>query len=882
LKALAFAAASAALITLVGCTTFPVIQSGECGNAVIDADEDCDTFVPPGFEGSVCRPKGVPDEECHFDCRVNANGTRGACPTGWGCAANGVCRIPTDGFQLPARKFSSEVSSWLSSADFDGDGRAETISTEPPDQLQQGRFRLHYFDADSELVETRTFPRTATRPIASDLNGDQLSDIVFSNLRVGMLPGRQDREWIPAAFSSYAVSSSELRAVTVSQSQVGGAVPLLAFATLAHVTGIYVPSANNGGLTLLQDLSRPLQTLAGLPLAADIIRGAESPCVEVAFAFQDDDFFQLLDTCTLGGSATDISQLVWRDSPEIQVVHLPAGSHIDSGPISADVDGDGHLDILIGADGHTYVAHGDGQRLEEHAAKLTLSVIKQQVGEPPRLVSIDGPLPLAAGDITGDGVADYVMPDGVFGSRRSLVDSSLAFFSSYQNSAQLWTTAAVLDLNGNGLPDVIAASEGAPGLTFLSGTGGPFPVPTHISSQGPVKLIGTGDFDGDQITDVAFMQGGPPAASDSLAVAYGNRDRVPLDPVRVAELAGVQQLGGMRDASSDDIFTASTVPVDGAPRSTFTIFGGGAERLPFAPYTLVNFATDGSLQDWGALALIVGAFTAHGAHDVVAMGTHDYQSQWNQWLIPQVAGGQAPPRLLDGDPPEGVLPYTDDQRGVRLSVASVAADLDHDGLDEALWLMPRHLSDGSSLCSLLIYDVDAGENRIELKQQLDFDEPCTTPELVAASLGQPGLQLLALLGDPTQGPRRLEILWNDGKGGFSLDQRSFVHDRNNSDVRAFSVVPPPRVSAVPPPGARAVPPPRIRLAFVTESTLHIATTKDATKDGTKDGRELDDVSNVSDAFEDARGVVATDPNGDGISDLVVADAQGLWLLPAGL
>jgi len=863
LKALAFTAACVLTITLAGCTSFPVIQSGECGNAVIEPGEDCDTFVKDA--GSVCRPKGVPGEECHFDCRVNADGTHGACPGGRGCAADGVCRMPTDGFQLPARKFSTEASSWLSSTDFDGDDRAEIISTEPPDQLQRGRFRLHYFDADSELVETRTFPRIATRPIAGDLNGDQLGDIVFGDLRVGMLPGRQDREWIPAAFSSYVVSNSELRALTVSSSQVGGAVALLVFATLADVTGIYVPSASNGGLTLLQELSRPLSTLVGLPLAADIIRGAESPCLEVAFAFRDDDFFQLLDTCAIGGGAVDLSQLVWRDAPEIQVVHLPAGSHIDAGPISADVDGDGHLDILIGADRHTYVAHGDGHRLEEHAGRLTLSVITQRVGEPPRSVSVDGPLPLAAGDITGDGVADYVMPDAVFGSRRSLVDSSLAFFSSYQNSAQPWTTAAVLDLNGNGLPDVIAATEGAPGLSFLSGTGDVFPVPTRISSQGPVKLIGTGDFDGDQITDVAFMQGGPPAASDSLAVAYGSRDRVPLDPVRVAELAGVQQLGGMRDTGSDDIFTASTVQVDGAPRSTFTIFGGGADRLPFAPYTLVNFATDGSLQDWGALALTVGAFTARGAHDVVAMGAHDYTSHWNQWLIPQVGSGQAPPRLLDGDPPQDVMPYTDDQRGVRLSVASVAADLDGDGLDEAVWLMPRHLSDGSSLCTLLIYDVDASKSRIELKQRLDFDEPCSTPELVAASLGEDRLQLLALLGDPTQGPRRLEILWNDRNGGFSLDQRSFVHDQDDSDVRAFSVVPPPRISVVQPPP--------IRLAFVTESALHIAEA---------DARERQfDVSKVND-FEDARGVVATDPNGDGISDVVVADAQGLWLLPAEL
>ncbi|HXK17398.1 MAG TPA: VCBS repeat-containing protein [Polyangiaceae bacterium] len=861
MKARGLVAACAALVTLAGCTTFPVIQKNECGNAVIEDGETCDTYGDPHTKGSICRPKGVPGEECHFDCRVNAAGVRGVCPTRMGCAADGVCRSPTGDFQLPASKFSSEASSWVSSADFDGDGRAEVISTEPPDQLQEGRFRLHYFDADTKLLETRTFPRITTRPIVGQLNGDQLSDIVFSNLRIGMVPGRKDREWIPATFSSYTVPNSELRVLTVSEVEVGRALALLAFATLEDVSGIYVPSANTGKLALLQELSRPLQTLAGPPLAADIVVGADSPCLEVAFAFRGADSLELLDPCTIGASL-DVSQLVWRDSPEAQVVPLPPGSQIDAGPISADVDGDGHLDILIGADGHTYVAHGDGQRLEDTAALLTIPVIGRSRGEEPVIVQLDGPLPLAAGDITGDGVADYVTPAGVIGSRRSLVDSSVAYFSSYDNSAQLWSTALVLDLNGNGLPDVIAASEGAPGLSFLSGTGGPFPVPARINSQGPVKLIGTGDFDGDQITDIAFMEGGPPrSANDSLAVAYGNRDRVPLDPIRIAELPGVQQLGGMRDAAIDDIFTASTLQADGGPRSTFTLFGGDADRLPFAPYTLVNFAVDGSLLDWAAPALMVGAFTAHGAHDVVAMGTHDYTKLWNQWLIPDVGGGQAPPRLLDGDPPPGLLPYTTDRGGVRLSVASVATDLDGDGLDEALWLMPRHPNDVSSPCTLLIYDIDAEASRTELKQRLDFDEPCATPELVAAPLSADAeLQLLVLLGDPAQGPRQLEILWNDHHGNFSVDDHSYVHDRNNDDVRAFSVFPPRWGTG---------------LAFVTETALHIASPH-------RDGREFDEVSDIDASFDDARGVAVADPNGDGIDDVVVADAAGLWLLQAEL
>jgi hypothetical protein len=35
-------------------------------------------------------------------------------------------------------------------------------------------------------------------------------------------------------------------------------------------------------------------------------------------------------------------------------------------------------------------------------------------------------------------------------------------------------------------------------------------------------------------------------------------------------------------------------------------------------------------------------------------------------------------------------------------------------------------------------------------------------------------------------------------------------------------------------------------------------------------------------FDDARAVTVTDPNADGVSDIAVADAEGLWLIGAKL
>jgi hypothetical protein len=840
--------ASALLVTLEGCTNFPIIETDECGNAVQEPGEDCDTFVD--VPGAICRAPGTVGA-CHFDCRENADGTRGRCPgpkdgrPEMGCAADGVCRVATHEFEAP-ELISTDISAWLSSADFDGDGQAEVISAEPPDQLQQARFRLHYFDFDTDLVETRTFPRATTRPIARRLDANRTDDLVFSNFSIGMLPGREDRALLPATFSSYVVDGAPLRAVSVSDEPVGDALGLAAFTTIGRSSGVYVPSRDSGKLALRHQLSRPVAELEGVPLAADLVTTPDSPCAEVIFGYRGDDALRVLDLCEVGTNSLD-AELLWRDAPREQVVSLPRGVKLDSQPLAADLDGDGHLDLLVGGAGNTYVAYGDGERLQAEAALLTIPV--EGAPEPVALAT-----PLAAGDITGDGAADFVLPTGVVGSRKSRVDGRTVYFPSFQNNAQPWTTAFVADLNGNGLSDVIAATDGAPGLSFLSGNAGPFPVGAHIATRGSVSFLSTGDFDGDLIGDVAYVEGSS-SGTDLLAISYGARDQVPLEPLRVAELRGVQQLGRQRDAGLDDVFMASTERDNGKLRGKFTLFGGDASRLPFAPYTLVTFANDGELEDNFCPALMVGSFTNPGQLDVLAIGSKNLRQSWNQWLLSDIGSGKTLPQPLDGMLLDGVRPITQEPIGVRLSVAGAAADLDGDGIDEALWLMPE----SPSACTLLSYQVDAAQKKVSLQGRLTFEEPCVLPELVAEDLNDDQRPELVLsLGDAEHVASSLQILWNDGSGAFSLEDRSFVRAPDGQGVRSFSLFPTlPR-----------------RLAFVTDAALFTAAPgADVRTWPVKPGPGV---------FEGARSVVASDPNGDGFPDLVVADAGGLWLLEAEL
>jgi FG-GAP-like repeat len=839
--------AAALLHLLSSCTNFPIIEADVCGNEVLEDQEDCDTLVDEKA-GFVCRPPGETNA-CHFDCSESPGRERGVCPDGMGCSPEGICRYYTGGFEAPTL-ITSDPSSWVSAADFDGDGHWDVLSSEPEDQLQQARFRVHYFDSDTRPTETRVFPRATTRPLARDLDGDGAHDLVFSNFRIGLLPGRPDRGFLPATFSSYVSEAAELLAVSVTDSFVGGegAPGLVVFSTLGDETTMSV-LVDAQRLVTLQALARPLTDLVAPPVAADFVTSRDSPCAEVVLGYRGESSVQVLDLCELAPEPVDV-EILWRSQAGRQDVHLPAGKTLQGAPVAADVDGDGHLDLLLNDAQNTYVAYGDGARLQGEATPLLLP--RAGASEPftlPRL--------LAAGDVTGDGAADFVFPLGVIGSRKSEVDGRTVYQKTFANSALPWSTAVIGDLNANGHADVVAATEGADGLSFVNGSSDPSAIGARITTHGPVRALTMGDFDGDLVKDLAFVEGGPTDGSGLLTLSYGVRDQLPLEAVRVAEVGVVQQLGRMRAFGVDDVFTTSSRRVAGKHRGTFTLFSGDASRLPFAPYTLVSFGEANASPDQVALALILGRFTRADQDDVLSLG-FDEAAPWSQWLLPDLVAGNERPRVLEsGKPTTPTTPTNEVLGGEQLRVAGVAADLDGSGLDEALWLMPG----AEGVCTLLVYSVDGAQRAATLQSQLRLDEPCGAPQLAAVDLNTDERpDLLMLVGHDADSPRRLQILWNDGGGGFTLDDRSFVTPPTDEDVRAFSVFPTAGV----------------KLALVTATTAFTATTR-------SDSRKWV-VSPVigADEFQDARSVVVTDPNGDGFPDMVVADASGLWLSKAEL
>src|SRR5688500_11947581 len=75
------------------CADIESIASDVCGNAVVDPGEDCD--LGSRFAGqTACRAPGS-EGECRFDCAAAEDGSPTACPTGFGCGADAICRAPS-------------------------------------------------------------------------------------------------------------------------------------------------------------------------------------------------------------------------------------------------------------------------------------------------------------------------------------------------------------------------------------------------------------------------------------------------------------------------------------------------------------------------------------------------------------------------------------------------------------------------------------------------------------------------------------------------------------------------------------------------------------------------------------------------------------------
>ncbi|HEY8074004.1 MAG TPA: VCBS repeat-containing protein [Labilithrix sp.] len=909
-----------AIVTLVSCASLDPLQGGVCGNGVVEGAEDCDSHDLDGF---TCGAAGSA-HACQITCDGSGNHP---CPDGWGCAVDGVCRQPSGSFPAAADPQSSGVNG-IHIGDFDGDGRKDILGTGLRSADNTARARVLYFGDNATLEHTTLL----TAPLASptvrnfDLDSDNTDDFAFGALDIGfgVMTGRKDRTLVPLLFPSFTRPAAEVLPVIirgtrrqVPDSQLDVSIDPSQTTALLYVG--QVDTANTWKLTSLgsdpnksydRALSGVTSGLFGDPVWADLFPslkdvatgGDATTCGEVIVAF-----------ATSGGAEIDVyspckpltaGRAEWAsDKPPTQVITttkpLIGGVHV------ADVNGDGHLDLIYATEAmQATVAYGDGKTL---AAGTPSDVL--------------GEVPLASGDINGDGVIDFVTPSSVVLSQPSIVPSTKTYARVTSPRRTRWTAARFGNVTTQSTPEagllplgdagvsqgpakisfLVAASSDQPDIDYFQNVpGAAFPTPSTIPTNGPVVLLEVGDFDGDTQDDVAFVETNSATGQQDLVYAYGRGIGPPDPPATVGSLSGA--VGLVPELSSTAavplaVFTVQPVAGSLGTVGAAVVIGSG-DRQPLAPLILSDEFASAPLnamsaqsRRWAPLSVMAGSLIDPSHVDLTAISvgyTYDALGALEK-------------------PPYPVGPWIAQGTGVAGSfgVAKQVGDLTIGPTAGIEFIDPKTLD---YTPTIIADDIDKPKNGVieilALARTHTAEPQLVVVRVPPAPMTPPVVTLTSLAADGVGLPNpALRVLDVDGDGGDDLvamlgattathagGTKLVVYLNEGGTFHAPPGIPipipaaPPSLTDIGPVAVTmitigAAPPSSTgthtrALAIATQKRVFLATLK-----ADKSGFDVSELALFGAAgLRGATGIGAGDFDGDGVEDLAIADAGSVRIV----
>ncbi len=765
------------------CAKLPEYEANDCGNLVIDRNigEECDGFAEPGTH---CDGPG----DLHA-CRFTCNPARGwQCPVGSACSRNGLCRRATGELELFLVRERFASPGRLLVGDFDIDGAPDVLMLGQADSFGSRPARIVYPSKPSASGERQALPAVIGPPAIGDVEDDDggKDDIAFVDfLGVALLLGRSRQSPEFAVFpSSPPPEGTHLRGVLVDAlPQNPGAETV----TLLHSQG-QPATLFSFGAGFFQVLTQLPETggedqMAGPIVAAQLDEGAS--CPQLVFAFRARKDVQIFTPCREG-----MEGIEWNVGGKVTSLSLPVA--VDARPQVADLDLDGHLDVIVGANKGTYVAWGRGDgsfvstKVDGVPNAASLYTLPPQVPQPSSMWEIPDAYPLAIADLNVDGAADFVLPGGV------LMSSPQGQKPVHLNFGVQWTEAVVADFNGNGLLDVIAGSSDALDLDFLNNPGDGWLNPATLATEGFVSHLAVGDFDGDLLNDIAFeqsLQKGDDSA-DYLAIGFGAPFGPPESVGTIGHLDHIEQItaGPMRQFGSfdaiDDIMVYSEDAQ--ADRDVVSVFTGRASRSIYAPSSL---SPDNV---WRLpLALAFGRLGDENP-DIAALGV-DYGMKRLQLL--RIEG-------KDDGPPEIALPsapLSDQFHSAEYSLGAEAllnfrygavmagGDLDKDGTEEFVILAPYGAVTGRAAMVVAHYNHVSGSFTTDPEREVDAVLSVDSTLALHDVDGDDHLDAVLTTGS-AENPGELLIFWGDAQNGLDVGRVQRISP-GGQGVRAAACLP---------------------------------------------------------------------------------------------
>ncbi len=633
------------LVLLAGCQELPDL--GVCGNGIIEAEngEACD--------GDLAGTDSCTDT-CELTCLTSAvsdayvvvgvdptttPASEQYCPDSrQRCGLDNICRAASGSFGTisPAQPYDVKTST---TGDFDGDRIDDLVGTSATEIV------VRFGGAGTPFVDGfEQAAASSESPVAIfDRHPDSIA-IDISDLAIGVptdglaLLSSDTESFKPDLDVSFAIDSA-------------GFVPFLVTDPDPVVGDVVMAVArvSSGGLVVKRIAVPPA-------LPTDVVLGscggANSRVVTVAVARDRKSFV------VVGRPSTGSQWFACRYVASGTSFAAPAVTSFNTPPpdsaVLADIDGDPCPELVVA-------------RVTAVPAQTTVGFARAQSGscalDPVLAVLAGGTLASAntlfdAGSVIPSASPDperdeIIMTTGVF---RVTPAQALVLVASPTSDVRPWTTAAVVDLNGDGQLDVVAGRKDQDDVDVVRG--GAIPNVYRADTTATINATVAGDFDGDFLGDVGLVERS--LLGDRVSILYGTADGLVGPALANSRFGGVLQIarlgpyswgGTTRGADGiDDLVITQTngmtmttragVLLGDAPR-LLTI-----PRLPPTPVATIGAVVVGKLDGSKLLAAAIDADASGGGSSLLV---HDIDA--NVWSGPVAVAGlevdiTRPPQLL--------------------------------------------------------------------------------------------------------------------------------------------------------------------------------------------------------------------------------------------